>query len=456
MNQPPRLVRSLTRFDAVAMIVGNMIGIGIFTTTGYNAQYLDAPMGLFMIWLIGAVYAFCGALTYAELSTRFPHSGGDYLFLTHAYHPLTGFLFGWSTFTVTYPGSIAAIAIGFAYYFLQLLPPGIKEWAMPLPLAGVEIPISKFIAIGITFVLTWLNSRGIRSGAGFQNVVVTLGILVLVGFVAVGITSPQGDWSHFRPFFPVSFDFPHLSRWGVALVGVLFAYSGWTVLVYIAGEVKEPRKNIPFAMAIAVTLVGVLYLLVNMVYLYTQPLSQMSGDVEIGYITMKLLFGTRAGMIFSLMILIMVLSTLNSTILSGARIYYAMAKEGRFFSHAAEIDPVYHVPSNSLWLQFWWSVLLILLGTFDQILTYTVFVIVLFSFLAGIALFVLRRRNPGDETVYRSWGYPVITILYLIISLWLMVNTLYHRPVESLLGMGIVLIGIPFYYGWERRGKIKD
>ena len=453
-NSQPQLKRSLSRFDAVMMIVGNMIGIGIFTTTGYNAQYLDSPFGLFVIWIGGALYAFCGALTYAELSTRFPHAGGDYLFLNNAYHPLLGFLFGWSTFTVTYPGSIATIAIGFAFYFLQLFPPAVKEWGMVLPFFSLKLPLIKITAITITLLLTWLNSRGIRSGAGFQNVVVVLGMLVMAAFVAFGLLSPNGSWQHFLPFFPERIQADALSLWGVALIGVVFTYSGWTVLVYIAGEVKTPRRNIPYSMAIAVALVATLYILMNIIYLYTQPLSGMSGDVEIGYITMKILFGTNAGTFFSVMIIIMVLSSLNSTVLSGARIYYAMAKEGRFFSAAAQIDPKHRVPAKSLWMQFGWTFLLILLGTFDQLLTYTVFVMVLFSFLAGVALFVLRRRESDATSFYSVWGYPVVPIIYLLISFWLLVNTVYHRPVESLGGLVIVLVGIPFYFWWEKRKNV--
>ncbi|RMF60878.1 MAG: amino acid permease [Calditrichaeota bacterium] len=452
-RQNTQLQRSLSRFDAIMMIVGNMVGIGIFTTTGYYAQYLATPLGLYVVWLGGAIYAFSGAMVYAELATRFPRAGGDYLFLSNAYHPLLGFLFGWSTFTVTYPGSIATIAIGFAYYFLQLFPPEIKEWVFHLPGVPFSLTSIKLVAIGIVFVLTWLNSRGLRSGAGFQNFVVVLGILVLLAFVAMGLISPQGEWGNFVPFFPEGLDFQTISLWGVALIGVVFTYSGWTVLVYIAGEVKAPQKNIPYAMGVAVLLVAILYVLINTVYLYAQPLTQMSGDVEIGYLTMRILFGENTGTFFSIMIIIMVLSSLNSTILSGARIYYAMAAENRFFRFVAHIHPKFRVPANSLWLQFGWTTLLILLGTFNQLLTYTVFVMVLFSLLAGIALFLLRRRSQPPENIFLAWGYPVVPVIYLGISFWLLGNTLYHRPVESVIGVSLVLAGIPFYYWWEKKKK---
>lgn len=320
MTPPTRLPRSLNRFDAAMMIMGNMIGIGIFTATGFNAQYLYSPAGLFLVWILGGLYAFCGALTYAELSTRFPRAGGDYLFLKHAYHPLAGFLFGWSTFTVTYTGSIAIIAIGFAAYFVRILPGDLPQMAWQIPLLGAEIPLLKPVALLIVLLLTLLNSRGMRKGAGFQNATTVLGIITLLAIIIAGFSSGRGNPAHFRPFFPDHFSPGEISLLGVALVGVLFTYSGWTVLVYIAEEIKNPGENIPAAMGMAVGLVAVLYIAMNAVYLYAQPLREMSGTVEIGYQTLAILFGKNTSLLFSLIIMLMVLSSLNATILSGARV----------------------------------------------------------------------------------------------------------------------------------------
>lgn len=436
------------------LIVGNMVGIGIFTTTGFYAQNITSPAGLIIIWVIGGIYAFCGALTYAELATRFPEAGGDYLFLKSAYHPLLGFLFGWSTFTVTYSGSIAAIAIGFAAYFIRILPEDWQQWTLPLPLLGAHLPLLKIIALAITLLLTILNRTGIRRGARFQNISTLLGIGALLAIIILGFSSAKGDIAHFRPFFPKTFSAEEISFLGVALVGVIFTYSGWTVLVYIAGEITNPRKNIPAAMALAVTAVALLYILMNGVYLYAQPLSAMSGKVEVGYQTLAILFEENTSLMFSLIIILMVLSSLNATILSGARVYYAMAREGRFFRWAGKLHPQYLAPVKSLWLQFTWVAVLILAGTFDKLLTYTVFVMVLFSFLSGTALFILRRREPRESdarTVYHAWGYPLTSIIYLMISVWLMLNTFYHRPTGALWGILIVLAGIPFYFFWRKK-----
>ena len=438
------------------LIAGNMIGIGIFTTTGYYAQNLSSPAGLFFIWVIGGFYAFCGALTYAELSTRFPQAGGDYLFLKNSYHPLLGFLFGWSTLTVTYTGSIAAIAIGFAAYFIRILPEAWQQWALPLPFAGVDLPLLKIIALTITFLLTILNRAGIRKGARFQNIFTLLGIGTLLAIILLGFLSNKGNIAHFRPFFPDSLSAEEVSLLGVALVGVMFTYSGWTVLVYIAGEIKTPRKNIPGAMAMAVGVVALLYILINGVYLYAQPLAAMSGKVEVGYQTLTILFAENTSLIFSLIIILMVLSSLNATILSGARVYYAMASEGRFFKQAGQLHPQYRAPVKSLWLQFVWVAVLILAGTFNELLTYTVFVMALFSSLSGIALFILRRKDgqkSASEAVYRAWGYPLTTIIYLLISAYLMLTTVYHRPAEALWGIFIVLTGVPVYFLWKKKNS---
>lgn len=457
MNQDPQFPRVLTRFDAALLIIGNMIGIGIFTTTGYYSQYVRSPLELFAIWFLVGIYVFCGALTYAELATRFPRSGGDYLFLSRAYHPLLGFLFGWSTFTVTYTGSIAAIAIGLAAYTLKLLPASVGSWQLPLPALGGAITPVKIVALGAVLLMTWINSRGIRQGSRFQNALTILGILTLLMFIFMGISSPHGDLAHYSPFFPKEFSAKEFSLLAVALVGVIFTYSGWTVLVYIAEEIKEPRRTLPFAMAVATAAVTLLYLMMNAVYLYAQPLSAMNHTIEIGYQTLRILMGENTSALFSAIIVLMVMSSLNATVLSGARIYYAMAREGRFFGWVNHLHATYRVPGRALWLQALWVALLIVVGSFDQLLTYAVFEMVLFSFLTGSALFRLRRIDTAESVAYKTWGYPYLPIFYLVTSAWLMINILLQKPVESLWGIVIILTGIPFYFYWRRTnaGRLK-
>jgi APA family basic amino acid/polyamine antiporter len=449
MNFKNGLPRSLDRLDATMMIVGNMIGIGIFTTTGYVADYIEVPSYLFAVWILGAIYAFCGALVYAELSTRFPVSGGDFHFLKAGYHPILGFFFGWSAFTVTYTGSIATISVGFATYFLNLLPATSQNWQLQ-PGLGLELNLIKVVAIGITVCLTWVNMLGVRQGARFQNSFTIAGVGIILAFVFWGFSSANTHSPNFTPFFPAQLEISEIGFLGVALVSVIFTYSGWTTIVYIAGEIKDPNRNIPFAMWTSVLLVALIYLLVNSFYLLSMPISQMKGVVDIGYQSMHALFGKSVGIIFSILIMLLTLSSLNSTILSGARIYYAMAAEGRFFRIAAKLHPRFDVPASSLWLQCGWSVILILSGTFNQLLTYTVFVMALFSFLSGVSLLILRKKKVETESTYRTRAFPLVLLFYLSVSAWILVTVLMNRPAESLIGILIIGLGAPFYFYWKR------
>ena len=456
MKTEVTLPRSLNKLDVTMLIVGNMIGIGIFTTTGYIAGYVSSPAALFTVWIIGAFYSYCGALTYAELSSRFPVSGGDYHFLKEAYHPLFGFLFGWSTFTVTYTGSVATIAVGFSTYALNFFPEDFQNWMISFPLIPIKFNSIKLIAIIITFIVTWVNVRGVRRGALFQNIFAISGVTVILVFIFLGLFKGQGNSANFQPFFPDDLFLADFSLLGIAFVSIVFTYAGWTTIVYIAEEIKNPSKNIPAAMWISVTLVASIYLLINVVYLYALPLSGMKDVVDIGYQSMRVLFNQDAGLIFAIIIMLLTLSSLNSTILSGARIYFAMAVEGRFFKSAGKLHPRFKVPAVSLWFQCIWAVILILSGTFSQLLTYTVFIIVLFSLLSGVALFILRRRQPENDSVYLMKGYPVLPAIYILFSAFIMISILIHRPVESLIGILIVCLGIPFFLYWEKRVRISS
>ncbi len=447
------LVRTLTTRDAFMLVTGNIIGIGIFTTTGHISQYVSSPGMMMGIWVIGGILAFCGGLTYAELATRFPRAGGDFHYLSHAYHPLLGFFFGWSTFVVTYTGSLAVIAVGFSHYFFNLFPPAFQDLHFVLPLIGFEIGGIKIAAILITALFTFLNTRGIKSGVRWQLVLTLVTVAILLTFIAVGLTSPSGDWGHFSPLFAGKTGESGLFRLGAALIGIFFTYSGWTALVYIAGEVKTPRKTIPTGISLGVLVVVLLYLAMNVVYLYALPLSGMRNVVDIGYRVLLNLRGKEWSLFFNIMILIAVLSTLNVTVLSGARIYYAMSQKSQFFAPAGRLHPRYRSPANSLWLQFGWTVLLILSGSFNQLLTYTVFIMVCFAFLTGLSLFILRRRQGMPPDVYAAWGYPFTTLLYVLITGWIMLNTLWENPLQSLLGITVILLGLPFYYYFRRRNS---
>ena len=329
MSAGKSLLRILDTKDAYVLIVGNIIGIGIFTTSGYVSQFVDDPGSLILVWLLGGFLAFCGGLTYAELATRIPKAGGDLHYLSQAFHPIFGFLFGWSALLVTYTGSIAVISVGFGYYFINFFPHEIQVFSLTIPIIGLKLTSIRIFAIAITVIFTLINHRGVRKGLQWQGILTLSSIFTLVAFIVVGSSSPKVDWVNIFPLLPDKISLSLFSRIGVALIGIYFTYSGWTVLAYVAGEVKDPNYTIPRATFSGVISVVILYVLVNLVYLLAIPLIEMRNIVDIGFQAFETLWGGGLTTVFTAMILVAVTSTLNSTILSGARIYFAMSRQGR-------------------------------------------------------------------------------------------------------------------------------
>jgi APA family basic amino acid/polyamine antiporter len=455
MSSPNQLARILSTRDTYMLIVGNIIGVGIFTTTGYIARFLSEPGLLMAIWVVGGFISFCGGISYAELSTRYPLAGGDFHYLSRAFHPLLGFLFGWSALLVTYTGSIAVISVGFGHYFLNVFPPQVKQFSLSIPLTGISLSLTKIIALAIGFIFSYSNVRGVRTGAIWQRFLTLLSILILLAYLVVGFSSPRGNWEHLAPLFPSRLSLNIFQKMGVALIGVYFTYSGWTVLAYLAGEIKDYQANIPRVTWLGVATVTLLYVLMNILYLYATPLTSMADIIDIGHRVLLILWGEKTSLLFTWVILIAVLSTLNATVLSGARIYYAMSQQGRFFPAIGSLHPQYGTPAKAIWLQYVWTVLLILSGSFNQLLTYTVFIMVCFGFLSGISLFLLRKRDSQRSDIYLAWGYPFTTLLYLLMTLWIMINTLQQQPRETLLGLLLVLVGVPFYFYFQRKTRNK-
>jgi APA family basic amino acid/polyamine antiporter len=449
-NSLPRL---LSRRDIYLLIVGNIIGVGIFTTTGYIARYISEPGLMMVIWIAGGFLSFCGGITYAELSTRFPLAGGDFHYLSHAFHPLLGFLFGWSALLVTYTGSIAVISVGFAHYLLNFFPPETRQYSLTVIGSVISITLPQIIAITITLVISYSNIRGVRTGVAWQSILTLLSVFTLLIYIVFGFSSSRGNWEYLRPLFPASLSLDIFQRMGVALIGVYFTYSGWTVLAYIAGEIKDYRHNIPLVTWLGLATVTLFYLLMNILYLYAIPGSSMADMIDIGHQVLMVLWGEKTGIFFTGMILLAALSTLNATIFSGARIYYAMSERGKFFRSFANLHPRFGTPARAILLQFSWTTLLILSGTFHQLLTYTVFIMVCFGFLSGISLFLLRKKYSPENVSYSVWGYPFTPLLFILMTLWIMINTLLDQPRETMVGLLLVLMGIPFYLHFRNKAK---
>lgn len=439
------LVRGLGVWDGVLLTVGSVIGTGIFLVSSDIAKVLPHGGMLLLVWLAGGLLSLAGALTYAELGAMFPRAGGIYLFLKEAYGPLPGFLYGWSCFLVMMSGGIAAIAVGFGEYLGAFFPYSstanvlatqtIGSWTWNL--TGVQV-----VGAAAILVLTAVNHFGLKQGAAVQNVMTVIKMGAIVGVALLGYLVPAKSVLGLTAPLPAS---GLLAAFGVAMIAALWTYDGWYGLTFSAGEMKNPGRSLPLGLIGGTAIITGLYMLINFVYLRAMPVGQMSGESRIGEAAAAILLGPAAGQWLAAAVVISTFGCLAATILYSSRIYHPMAEDGLFFRSLARIDPVSHVPARSLWAQSLWAVLLTLSGSYSQLYTYAVLVTVLFHVLAGAAVFVLRRRRPDALRPYRVWGYPWVPIAFLGAMAVLLVNTVAERPVESLLGLGLVALGLPAY-----------
>lgn len=431
------LQRRLTLGDALLLIIGNVIGAGIFTTSGFLAGELPHPWLFLGIWLLGGLLTICGALTYAELAGMYPLAGGDYQYLKAAYGRWAGFLLGWVLFWIINPGSIAALAIGLVSY-LELFVPGLD--------AGE----AKWLAVAIILLFTWINYRGIRLGGTTQNIFTLGTVLTLIALIGFGLGSSAGSWQHLASAVVPAYSLSKL--FGTPMIVVIFTYSGWFAAAYIGSEIKSPRRNLPLALILGTFCVTLLYLLVNLVFLYALPIERLQGTVNVAQTAMARLYGSSMAGLVSVPIILAIASGINATILTGARVSFAMGEDGVFWGRLKEVHADYGTPACAVVCQALLSCLLVMLGTFNQLLGYVVFVMLLSSIASGMALFVLRRRQPSVDRPYRAWGYPLVPLLFIAIYLWIAVQIGMANPGTSLFGIAIVLCGLPFYF-WRQGGS---
>lgn len=449
----PTLVRVLGAWDGASITIGATLGTAIFLTPSDIARALPHPGLILATWLAGGLLTLTGALTYAELGAMFPRAGGQYHFLKEAYGRLSGFLFGWASFLVIMSGGIAAIAAGFGEYlgvFIPFFSTRHVLFSLPLPFWTWTVRGGQLAgAIGIA-LLTVLNCAGVKAGASVQNLMTLVKIGSVLGFVLLGFSvgapvSPQLAGA-LRPI-------EILPAFGIALIAVLWAYDGWYVLTFSAGEMKDPGRSLPWGLISGTLTVMLLYGLVNFVYLRALPLDAISRSPHIGEDAATALFGPGAARLVSLAVLVSMFGCLAANILCCSRIYQPMAEDGLFFAALARIGPRHAVPLRSLVAQGVWSATLVLSGTFQQLYTYVVFVEVLIFAATGAAIFVLRRRRPEAPRPYRTWGYPWVPAFFMLSSLALAANTLREKPVESSIGMGLLAAGLPAYAAWRRKSE---
>jgi len=429
-----QLPRKLKLFSLTNIVIGDMIGAGIFTTSGLLLAQLHDPILLLILWVVGGAIALSGALSYGELGARYPSAGGDYIFLSKLFSPLAGFLSGWVSFFVGFSAPVAASSLAFAEYLVRTLP----EDALP---AQLELT-KKAIAIGIIIAFTLIHYFGLRSGTKIQNVLTILKIALILVLISTGFAFGEGSFEHFRIEKSETFAGANLKTMGLALMWILFAYTGWNASTYVGSEVINPARNIPRSLMIGTFSVTIIYLFLNTLYVYALPPDEMKGVISIGGLTANKLFNLSLDRIFSMCIALILLSAISVLIMIGPRVYYAMAQSGHFFGLAKKTNRS-KVPGISILLQSGLAIVYVLTGTFEQIITFLSFSLGIFPILAVLGVFKLRMKG---QSVFKVPGYPLLPAFFILSSLFILVFAFLERPVESSIALGVIVAGIPMYY----------
>ena len=452
-NEAP-LIRQLGLFDSTMMMMGIVIGSGIFLTTGIMAQAVPSVPMILLVWLLGGLLVLAGALTYAELGVSLPEAGGQYVYLREAYSDLFGFLFGWKQFLVNMTGSIAALGVAFAEYFGSFFPSlSTGKIVLSFQIGSLPYTLSRgqLVAVGIILLLTAVNYVGVAFGKTVQNILTVIKIGTILAFIILGFLFSKGAAIDLS-FNPEGWSIlPLLTGFGLAFISVFWAFDGWNNINYVAGEIKNPKRNLKFALIAGTLGITLLYFFTNVVYCFALPLGKMKGVVTVAERASFSLFGSTAAGLISGMILLSILGALNGCIFVGPRVYYAMARDGLFFKKVRRVHPRFKTPGFSLVLQAIWASLLALTGTFEQLFTFAMFAGILFWVLAAAAIFTLRKKRPDLPRPYKAWGYPFVPMIFILALSGILVNTLIRRPVESLAGVILMVAGIPVYYLWKKK-----
>ena len=450
----PRLRRELTLVSATALVISNMIGTGIFTTTGYLAGDLGRPSLVLAVWLVGALVAVAGCLAYAELGINFPRSGGEYVYLREAWGPTWGFLSGWISFFAGFAAPVAAGALAFTEYLGHLFPSlsiGAQTPSASALFGWLRLGPGQFVALGVIAAFTVVNILGLRLAANLQTVLTALKIGVLGTFLILAITVGHGSWSNFALATTRTSSHSVTAQFAVSLVFVMFAYSGWNAAAYVVEEMKRPERTLPAALLLGTGVVALFYLALNVTFIYALPLASLKGVVRVGAAAATALFGGRIGSLFSGIMAVALLSCVSAMVIVGPRVYYAMAQDGCFFRGAAKVHPRWQTPAQAILYQAVVSGIMVLSGTFQQLIYYIGFALVLFAALATAGLFRMRRRPEWKRLPAVSWCYPLAPAIFVGASLWMLGYTLFLRRTESLLGLLTMACGLLLYRLMFRR-----
>ncbi|MFB3920447.1 MAG: APC family permease [Terriglobia bacterium] len=475
---PTELVKGLRLLDATTIVMGSMIGSGIFIVSADIARQVGTPGLLLLTWVISALMTIVGAITYGELAAMMPRAGGQYVYLREAFGPLFGFLYGWTLFLVIQTGTIAAVGVAFGK-FLGLFIPWVSAQNSLVDLGilsvaghsvGLTFSSQQLVGILAVVFLSVLNVFGVRTGAWVQNVFTTLKVGSLLGLIGLGLwwvgrehaISAQAPPSGAAP----SWGLATITIVCVALVGPLFSSDAWNNVTFTGSEVVNPKRNLPLALLIGTTTVCTLYFICNWVYVSVLPFHgnphgagplergiQFAAEDRVATAAMQVMLGSTGTWLMAAAIIISTFGCLNGLILAGARVYYAMAKDGLFFSSAGRVNSRYHTPAVSLMFQAVWAGLLTLTGTYSELLDYVIFAVLLFYILTIAGVFWLRRTQPDTPRPYRAWGYPVLPALYIVFSLFVEWALLTHKTGRSFAGLCIVALGIPVFFLWRRKNS---
>jgi basic amino acid/polyamine antiporter, APA family len=438
------LERRLGPLDAAAIVVSNVIGGGIFFVPILVAQFVHDSRGILLVWLLGGAFSFAGAMAYAELAALRPHSGGEYVYLREAYGSLPAFLTGWTSFIAGFSGAIAASAVALAEYLGRFIPAAgdaTPLLTVPVPLVPIIVSSKNLVALAAIAVLTFPHLRGLRPGRAVQNVLATGKVVALVLFLVIGFSIGKGDVANLVA--PAAVE---PNRFFLALIPVMFAYSGWNAASYVAEEIRTPGRNVPIALGLGTSIVILIYLGLNALYLYAlgpDGLSSVMGTLV--DTVAERLFGFVAASVIATFTIVSLSASISAMVLAGPRVYFAMARDGVFFDAMGRVHPRFHAPTVAIVAQAIWSGVLVLSGNLSQLVSYTGFAIVLFSGIAVSSVFVLRRRYPDVERPFRAWGYPWAPGCFIVASGAMVTNELWRNPFTSMAGVALIAAGIPLY-----------
>jgi len=482
VNAQPEFKRGLGLLDSTMIVIGSMIGSGIFIVSADIGCTVGAPGYLLLVWVITGIMTVIAALSYGELAGMMPHVGGQYAYLREAYNPFIAFLYGWTLFLVIQTGTIAAVAVAFAK-FTGVLIPWCSEQHILFSLGAFHLTAAQILALLSVALLTYVNTRGLQEGKIVQNIFTSTKIIALLGFILLALFVGRksstiaanigsfwnATWTQVAAGKIISVT--QISGWmlisamGVAMVGSLFSADAWNNITFTAGEVTNPKRNIPLSLALGTGTVILMYLLANIGYMLVLPLtgSPEASDVagkgiqfaisdRVGTAAASVIFGESAAVIMAVLIMISTFGCNNGLILAGARVYYAMAKDGLFFKNAGVLNNK-SVPGAALIVQGVWTGLLCLSGTYGDLLDYVVFAVLLFYILTVIGIFILRKKQPHVERPYKAFGYPIVPAAYIFLAASISIDLLIFKPNYTWPGLGIVLLGIPVYFLWKKVGS---